>query len=199
MTRHGIGDCRTSGLGGQSMRFAAFSDLSCFVRRRWEPTEIRLWRTGVWKWTLERETRERPPQSLRRDHWNGPSRMWGSVTPIVLHQLSQAVAVRPCRTNRFGSIASAFCRRLNRFESKACPLTLVPVTSEKFPSTKKVDRISAATRCMPSYILPTRSRPVLVGRGRFRATGCSRRFLKGRQANERPRDRTFRSILLGVA
>jgi CRISPR-associated protein Csb2 len=49
-----------------------------------EERNIVLWRKG-WRWMLEREKRERPPVSLRRLSWTKPSRLWASVTPVVLH------------------------------------------------------------------------------------------------------------------
>jgi CRISPR-associated protein Csb2 len=62
-----------------------------------EERDIHLWRnrigsgnfpvktTRVWDWTLEREKRERPPWSLQRLSWTRASRIWASVTPVVLH------------------------------------------------------------------------------------------------------------------
>jgi CRISPR-associated protein Csb2 len=50
-----------------------------------EERGIVLWKSGVWKWRMEREKRERPPLSLQRLTWTRPSRFWASVTPVVLH------------------------------------------------------------------------------------------------------------------
>ncbi|MCX6619841.1 MAG: type I-U CRISPR-associated protein Csb2, partial [Acidobacteria bacterium] len=50
-----------------------------------EERDIRLWKAGVWDWTMEREKRERPPLTLQRPSWTKPSRTWASVTPVVLH------------------------------------------------------------------------------------------------------------------
>jgi CRISPR-associated protein Csb2 len=50
-----------------------------------EEREIRIWKKGVWEWTLGRERRERPPLTLQGANWTKPSRIWASVTPVVLH------------------------------------------------------------------------------------------------------------------
>lgn len=50
-----------------------------------EEREIPIWQQGVWRWSLEREKRERPPLTLQRQTWTKPSRAWASVTPVVLH------------------------------------------------------------------------------------------------------------------
>lgn len=47
--------------------------------------ELAIWRKGVWNWKLQREDRERPPETLQQRRWTGPSRCWASVTPVVLH------------------------------------------------------------------------------------------------------------------
>ncbi|HZP61385.1 MAG TPA: type I-U CRISPR-associated protein Csb2 [Opitutaceae bacterium] len=51
-----------------------------------EDRTISLWSNPeTWRLTFCRETRERPPVSLRRQTWTGPAWEWGSVTPVVLH------------------------------------------------------------------------------------------------------------------
>lgn len=47
--------------------------------------KLRLWKDKVWRWDLERETREEPPRTLQRATWVGPADRWASVTPLVLH------------------------------------------------------------------------------------------------------------------
>ncbi len=38
-----------------------------------------------WEWLLRRETRPRPPVTLRAETWIQASKVWASVTPVVLH------------------------------------------------------------------------------------------------------------------
>jgi len=171
MARHGVGTCRTPGLGTDDEVRRVLGAL-LFRKETGEPADIHLWRTGVWDWMLERETRERPPQSLRRDHWNGPSRIWGSVTPIVLHHYpkrSRAGHVEQIVSEAF---ASALLPPPEQIQIQSVSAHSGAGHVRGVPSTKKVDRTSAATRSMPSCVSPTPSKaPVLVGRGRFRGYG----------------------------
>lgn len=48
------------------------------------PREIELKLGGLGEWTLAIEDRESPPKSLRNESWIVPSRVWASVTPVVL-------------------------------------------------------------------------------------------------------------------
>lgn len=49
------------------------------------PDESRLF-DGWLDCAVELETRERPPINLRSDTWTAPSRIWASVTPVVLNR-----------------------------------------------------------------------------------------------------------------
>ncbi len=145
---------------------------SLLFRENGEPVEIHLWRSGVWRWTLERETRERAPLSLQRRRWDGPSRTWGSVTPLVLHH-------HP-KPSRGGDV--------ERIVQEAFASALLPV-----PEKIHIKSVSAHTgaghvRGVPVYeegganlcryqvhavvgfSRPVQG-PVLVGRGRFRGYG----------------------------
>jgi CRISPR-associated protein Csb2 len=58
-----------------------FFDLESGLER-----SIRLWRNDLcWEWQLQRENRERPPVALKAITWTRESRIWESVTPLVLH------------------------------------------------------------------------------------------------------------------
>jgi CRISPR-associated protein Csb2 len=143
-----------------------------FFRLDGEPTEIRLWRAAAWTWTLERETRERRPRSLQRERWSGPSHIWASVTPVVLHH-------HPHRT-RPGDV--------ERIVHEAFSSALLPV-----PEQIRIQSVSAhegagharsvpifeeggAGLCRYQIHVVVRfgkpvAGPVLVGRGRYRGYG----------------------------
>ena len=50
------------------------------------PCERRLFDGQWFECVVEMETRERPPQSLNPDTWTRDSRVWASVTPVVLNR-----------------------------------------------------------------------------------------------------------------
>jgi CRISPR-associated protein Csb2 len=145
-----------------------------------EPRTIRIWKERgngggrVWEWMLERETRERPPLSLRRETWTRPSRHWASVTPVVLHH-------HPKR--RQGDV--------ERIVREAFVSALLPEPEEvRTASVAAVAGVGHALG-MPGFTegganlcryqthvevwfsRPVRG-PVLVGRGRFRGYGLFR-------------------------
>ena len=143
-----------------------------FFRPDGKQTEIRLWRAAAWTWTVERETRERPPRSLQRDRWNGPSHIWASVTPVVLHHY-------PHRT-RPGDV--------ERIVHEAFSSALLPV-----PEQIRIQSVSAHEGAGHALSVPLFDEggeslcqyqihvvvrfgtqvvgPVLVGRGRYRGYG----------------------------
>lgn len=49
-----------------------------------DPGTINLTLGKLGTWTLQREQRAAPPQALRLSTWTQPSRVWASVTPVVL-------------------------------------------------------------------------------------------------------------------
>lgn len=50
------------------------------------PKEQRLFGGEWFECTVELETRERPPLNLSSNPWTAPSRVWASVTPVVLNR-----------------------------------------------------------------------------------------------------------------
>ena len=139
-----------------------------------EEREIGLWRNGVWRWTLEREKRERPPLALQRLSWTQPSRTWASVTPVVLHHHPK---------KRDGDI--------ERIVKEAFVSALLPE-----PETVDIRSVSAVQGAGHAMALPPFTEgganlcrfqthvvtrfaqavrgPMLVGRGRFRGYGLFR-------------------------
>jgi CRISPR-associated protein Csb2 len=135
------------------------------------PRTIRLWRDGVWTWTLDRETRQRPPNSLNLDTWTRASLRWASVTPVVLHH-------HPKR--REGDV--------ERIAFDAVVSALLPEPVGLRVSPVSVHSGAGHIRSMPPYedgpaglsryqvhmvvefASPVRG-PVLIGRGRFRGYG----------------------------
>jgi CRISPR-associated protein Csb2 len=143
-----------------------------------EEREIRLW-TKAWKWTLEREKRERPPVTLQRSSWTKAVRSWASVTPVVLHHYPK---------KREGDI--------ERIIKEAFVSAMFPA-----PRCVRVQSVSAVTGAghamgMPPFTdggahlcryqthviahfdQPVRG-PMLVGRGRFRGYGLFRPVADG--------------------
>lgn len=137
-----------------------------------ETRQIKLWRTGAWEWVVEREARERPPVSMRRRRWTEPSRIWASVTPVVLHH-------HP-KPNRDGDAERIV---MEAFLSAQLPM---PVRLEL--RSVSAHRGGGHVMGMPAYqeggpgqcqhqvhvIAEFNERvegPVLVGRGRFRGYG----------------------------
>lgn len=144
-----------------------------------EERPVRLWRRNAkgdvaWQWELWRETRERPPASLRREIWTGPSRVWASVTPVVLHHYPK---------RRDGDV--------ERIVREAFHSALLP--EPEWVEVGPVSRFTGAGHVMAMppfteggaslcrYQTHVRVRfteavrgPMLVGRGRFRGYGLFR-------------------------
>ncbi len=135
--------------------------------------EIGIWRKDVWRWTLGREKRERPPLTLQRLSWTKPSRTWASVTPAVLHH----------HPKREGDI--------ERIVQEAFVSALFP--KPEFLSIRSVSAVLGAGHAMalPPYtegganlcrfqthvvarFAQEVRGPMLVGRGRFRGYGLFR-------------------------
>jgi len=142
-----------------------------FFNDQHEEREIELWRKGTWRWLLRREDRERPPLTLQRPNWTRASRVWASVTPVVLHHYPK---------KREGDI--------ERIVSEAFVSALLP--EPQIIDVRSVSLVPGAGHALavPQYagggehlcryqthVLVRFARPVigpvLVGRGRFRGYG----------------------------
>lgn len=137
--------------------------------------DIVLWEKQEWRWQLARETRDRPPTALRARTWTRPSRVWASVTPLVLHHYP--------KKNQPDAVERIV---LEAFESALLP-------KPKAISVRPVSPLEGAghARSMPEFseggaelcryqthvvveFETSVQGPVLVGRGRFRGYGLFR-------------------------
>jgi CRISPR-associated protein Csb2 len=139
------------------------------------PRELRLWKDKVWRWHLERETRERPPQTLRRATWMGPADRWGSVTPLVLHHYPKKGRVEDIERIVREGFRSALLPepetiRLSSVSAHtgAGHAMSLPFFEEGGPGLSKYQTHVVAT------FRENVSGPMLVGRGRFRGYGLFR-------------------------
>lgn len=138
-----------------------------------EEREIGIWRKDVWRWTLDREKRERPPLTLQRLSWTKSSHTWASVTPVVLHHYPK----------REGDV--------ERIVQEAFVSALLP--KPEFVSIRSVSAVQGAGHAMalPPYtegganlcrfqthvvarFAQAVRGPMLVGRGRYRGYGLFR-------------------------
>jgi CRISPR-associated protein Csb2 len=137
-----------------------------------ESTEIRLWRPHAWTWTLERETRERPPRSLQHERWNGPSRMWGSVTPVVLHHYPKRSRESDVERIVSEAFASALLPQPERIQVQGVSAHAGAGHARGIPSYDE----GGSNLCRYQVHVVVRfpepvQGPVLVGRGRYRGYG----------------------------
>jgi CRISPR-associated protein Csb2 len=167
--------------GTRAQRLRACLGPLFFNTESGEEREIRLWRNGyrpmaggrtpIWEWRLGREKRERPPQSLQRLNWTRPSRVWASVTPVVLHHYPK---------KRDGEV--------ERILREAFVSALYP--DPEWVGTRSVSLVAGAghamaqppfteggaslcryqTHVVARFATPVRG-PLLVGRGRYRGYG----------------------------
>jgi len=140
---------------------------------------IEIWKNGVWRWTLEREKRERPPLTLQRLSWTKPSRTWASVTPVVLHHYPKKRDGAVERIVKEAFVSALFpepeivsIRSVSAVEGAGHAMGLPPFTEGgaslcRF-QTHVVVRFAQAVRG-----------PMLVGRGRFRGYGLFRPLPEG--------------------
>lgn len=139
-----------------------------------EERDVALWEKE-WEWQLTRETRDRPPTALRAQTWTRPSRVWASVTPVVLHHYP--------KKNREGDVARIL---FEAFESALLPrpkaITSHPVSPlEGVGGARDIPEFTEGgqgmcryqTHAVVEFEQPIQG-PVLVGRGRFRGYGLFR-------------------------
>lgn len=148
-----------------------------------EEREVKIWKAGVWEWTLEREKRERPPLTLQRANWTGPSRIWASVTPVVLHHYPKR---REGEVERI--VKEAFVSALLPAPEFIAVRSVSVVQGAGHAMSVPVFREGGATLCPYQTHAVVRFRqlvrgPVLAGRGRFRGYGLFRP-LAGEEAEQ---------------
>lgn len=136
---------------------------------------IKLWREGAWNWTLEREKRDYPPVTLRAKTWTGPSEVWASVTPVVLHHYPKRNRENDVERILLEAFASAGLP--SPLEIRVQPVSFfegaghVRAMPEFSEGGEKLCRFQV--HAMVRFPVPVEG-PVLVGRGRFRGYGLFR-------------------------
>ena len=145
------------------------------------PCENRLF-SGEWiECTVEFETRERPPTNLSTSTWTAPSRVWASVTPVVLnrHYKSKdkwdqaADSVKDaCEHIGLPRPREVLVHPVSRVEG-------VPHAREFPQLTRKRDGgRQSHTHVVVIFDEPVRG-PLLLGAGRFRGYGLCRPMDQG--------------------
>jgi CRISPR-associated protein Csb2 len=132
---------------------------------------------GQWlECTVELETRETPPTSLRAEAWTQPSRTWASVTPVVLDRHFDGKD----KWERAAKIVKDACERIGLprpIEVLLHPVSLiegVPHTREFPHLTRKKDG-GRMHHCHVVIVFETEvAGPVVIGAGRFRGYGLCR-------------------------
>ena len=146
------------------------------------PREHRLF-SGDWlECRVELETRERPAVNLIADTWTSPSRVWASVTPVVLNRHFDG---RDQWARAAESLKDA-CAHIGLPQPR--DVLLQPVSSvegvphaREFPQlTRKRDGGSQShSHALIIFDEPVRG-PVMIGAGRFRGYGLCRPMDAGR-------------------
>ena len=164
------------------------------------PRRLQLWRDKVWRWELEREPREQPPRTLQRATWVGPSNLWGTVAPLVLHHYPK----------------KGRAEDIERIAREAFRSALLPE-----PENVRLSSVSAHTGAGHAMSLPffeeggaklskfqthvvvtfreNVSGPMLVGRGDFAAMGSSGHFGESRMSNDGTHSRRVSTVLRRIA
>ncbi len=129
---------------------------------------------GEWlECKVEQETRERPPLALRSERWTRRSRIWASVTPVVLDRHHDGKG----RWQRVAADIKIACERVGLprpDEVILHPVSLVEGVSQarEFPRmTRKSDGGPRSHSHAVLIFKQPLSGPVLVGAGRFRGYG----------------------------
>lgn len=137
---------------------------------------------GQWlECSVELETREMPPTSLRTEVWTQPSRTWASVTPVVLDRHFDGKD----KWERAAEIVKDACERIGLPRPREVllhPVSLVEGVphAREFPHlARKKDggrmHHSHAVIVFEAEV----TGPVVVGAGRFRGYGLCRPIYKG--------------------
>ncbi len=147
---------------------------SLFFDADHQERDIPLWRKGAWQWQIRREDRERPPLTLQRPTWTRASRIWASVTPVVLHHYPKKRDGDVERIVREAFVSALLpepeaveVRSVSLVPGAGHALALPPYTE----GGKSLCRYQ--THVLARFATPVTG-PVLVGRGRFRGYGLFR-------------------------
>ena len=140
------------------------------------PCERRLFDGQWFECVVERETRERPPQSLNPDTWTRESRVWASVTPVVLNRHFDGED----KWQRAADSAKDMCEHIGLprpSEVLLHPVSLVEGVPHARDYPQLIHKNGGGRRSHSHAVLvfdePVRG-PVLIGAGRFRGYGLCR-------------------------
>ena len=137
------------------------------------PREHRLYDGRRFEFTLELESRRRPPKSLDWNTWTRPSRIWASVTPVVLNRHFDGKD----KWKRAAESVKEACLHIGL--PRPCEAVLQPVSlieaaphAREYPQLvrKKDGGRQSHSHAVLIFQEPVCG-PVIVGAGRFRGYG----------------------------
>ncbi len=124
------------------------------------------------EWTLEPEDRETPPWTLDARTYEGPAKVWASVTPVVLDRYSRK-AIEQEKTVALACERIGLPRPESVVLAKTSPLPGVPAASQ-FPVRRQRYHVHAIL----SWAEPVGG-PIAIGAGRFAGYGLLRPWSPG--------------------
>ncbi len=140
------------------------------------PQSVKLFK-GKWlECEITVETRETPPWSLRTDLWTAPSRLWASVTPVVLDRHFDGKD----KWDKAAETVKDSCERIGL--PRPASVLLHPVSlwqgaphSREFPPIRRKSDSGRMHHChaVVHFSEPVAG-PVVVGAGRYRGYGLMR-------------------------
>lgn len=140
------------------------------------PREHRLFDGRWFECAIELETRERPPRNLIADTWTRRSRVWASVTPIVLNRHFDGKD----KWERAAESVQVACEHIGLPRPREVLLHPVSLV-EGVPHVKEFPQLARKSdggRCSQNHAVIVFEEavcgPVLVGAGRFRGYGLCR-------------------------
>ncbi len=143
------------------------------------PQQHRLFDGDHFECNLALEVRERPPKSLLASPWTRPSRVWASVTPIVLDRHFDA-ADKADREKQEANNIRNMCQRIGLpqpSEVHVHPVSRIRGVphARNFPKLvrKRDGGRMRHTHALIVFAEPVEG-PVLLGAGRFRGYGACR-------------------------
>ena len=148
-----------------------------------EERPVKLWdQDALWRWELERETRDRPPTALRADTWTKASYVWASVTPVVLHHYPKKNREDDVQRILLEAFASAGLPKPKAL--RVCPAShfIGAPHAREIPSF--TDKGTGLCRYQTHVTVEFEEKvtgPMLVGRGRYRGYGLFRPIESGEE------------------
>ena len=145
------------------------------------PRERRLFMGNGFERAVELETRDRPPKNLDSHTWTMPSRVWASVTPVVLNRHFDGRR----KWERSAESLKEMCEHIGL--PRPGEVLLHPVSrvegaphAREFPQLIRKRDGGRRSHCHAVVVFdaPVRG-PVLIGAGRFRGYGLCRPMERG--------------------